>query len=138
MGSRSIARCSASSCTTRHLLKPRSDEMKQVYAGEALESVLAAAQRPPSNEDSRTDGWALLGRSRRSFVTLATSAMAGREKTGSPTRYRGEPRLSSFRGKANTAISRMYESACSTGADSRRASRAASENDGVHPPYLGC
>ena len=39
----------------RHLLKPRSGKVKQVYAGEALEAVLAAAQRPPSNEDSRTD-----------------------------------------------------------------------------------
>src|SRR5712691_455968 len=44
--------------------------MKQVFAGEALEAVLAAAQRPPSNEDSRTDRMALLGGLRRSFVTV--------------------------------------------------------------------
>jgi hypothetical protein len=29
--------------------------MKQVFVGSALEAVLAAAQRPPSNEDSRSD-----------------------------------------------------------------------------------
>ena len=53
----------------RHLLKPCSGKMKQVFAGEALEAVLAAAQRPPSNEDSRTGRSALLGGLRRSFVT---------------------------------------------------------------------
>src|SRR5436189_206874 len=41
---------------TRHLLKPRSGEMTHVFAGEASAAVSAAAQRPPGNEDSRTDG----------------------------------------------------------------------------------
>ncbi len=54
---------------TRHLLKPCSGEMKQVFPKEALEAVLAAAQRPPSNEDSRTDRSSSLGGLRRSFVT---------------------------------------------------------------------
>jgi flagellar L-ring protein FlgH len=55
---------------TRHLLKPCSDEMKQVF-GEALEAVLAAAQRPPSNEDSLAHRQASLVGMRRSFVTGA-------------------------------------------------------------------
>src|SRR5207247_11170780 len=45
-----------------------SQRMKQVFAGWALEAVLAAARRPPSNEDSLADG-ASLGGLRRSFVT---------------------------------------------------------------------
>src|SRR5882672_6935097 len=49
--------------------------MKQVFAGSALEAVLAAARRPPSNEDSLADG-ASLGGLRRSFVTsLAQGAV---------------------------------------------------------------
>src|SRR6266498_2776510 len=52
----------------RHLLKPCSGEMEQVFASDALEAVLAAARRPPSNEDSLAHG-ALLGGLRRSFVT---------------------------------------------------------------------
>ena len=39
----------------RHLPKPGAGEMKQVFAGQALEAVLAAARRPPSNEGSRTN-----------------------------------------------------------------------------------
>ena len=53
----------------RHLLKPCSGEMKQVCP-EALDAVLAAAQRPPGNEDSATDRPRLLGGLRRSFVTI--------------------------------------------------------------------
>jgi len=45
-----------------------SQRMKQVFAGWALEAVLAAARRPPSNEDSLTDG-SSLGGLRQSFVT---------------------------------------------------------------------
>jgi hypothetical protein len=55
---------------TRHLLKPCSVGMKQVLVDEALEAVLAAAQRPSSNEDSRADRLSSLGGLRRSFVTL--------------------------------------------------------------------
>src|SRR6266851_5779705 len=55
--------------STRHLLKPCSGGMKHVFAGAALEAVLAAAKRPPSNEDSSTDRSPLLGGLRRSFVT---------------------------------------------------------------------
>src|SRR5881396_2962137 len=51
-----------------HLLKPVSQRIRQVFAGWALEAVLAAARRPPSNEDSLADG-ASLGGLRRSFVT---------------------------------------------------------------------
>jgi len=43
--------------------------MKHVFSGEALEAVLAAARRPPSNEDSRTDRSSSRGGLRRSFVT---------------------------------------------------------------------
>ena len=47
----------------RHLLKPMSSQMKQVFGRSALEAVLAAAaERPPSKEAS-------LGGLRRSFVT---------------------------------------------------------------------
>src|SRR5713101_4873882 len=42
-------------------------------SGKALEAVLAAAQRPPSNEDSRTDRSLSLGGLRRSFVTHQNS-----------------------------------------------------------------
>src|SRR5712691_9354438 len=55
---------------TGHLLKPCSGEIRQVFSGEALEAVLAAAQRPPGNEDSRTDRSPSLGGLRRSFVTI--------------------------------------------------------------------
>ena len=41
------------------------------FRGWALEAVLAAARRPPSNEDSLTDG-SSLGGLRRSFVTRQT------------------------------------------------------------------
>ena len=52
----------------RHLLKPGSGEMKQVFAAAALEAVLAAARRPPSNEDSHIDRRSSsLGGLRRSF-----------------------------------------------------------------------
>ena len=60
----------------RHLLKPCSGEMKHVFAGQALEAVLASARRPPGNEDSRTDRSPSLGGSRRSFVTVVLSALA--------------------------------------------------------------
>jgi three-Cys-motif partner protein len=43
--------------------------MKQVFASSALEAVLAAARRPPSNEDSQLAGTSSLGGLRRSFVT---------------------------------------------------------------------
>ncbi len=43
--------------------------MKQDFSGEALEAVLVAAQRPTSNEDSRTDRSSSLGGLRRRFVT---------------------------------------------------------------------
>jgi hypothetical protein len=56
-------------CVPRHLLKPMSQRMKQVFADRALEAVLAAARRPPSNEDSLADG-SSLGGLRRSFVTV--------------------------------------------------------------------
>src|SRR5712664_717176 len=52
---RDILRCKKDRTPPRHLLKPCSGEMKQVFAGAALEAVLATARRPPSNEDSRTD-----------------------------------------------------------------------------------
>src|SRR5881397_2633830 len=45
-----------------------SQRMKQVFAGWALEAVLAAARRPPGNEDSLTDR-SSLGGLRRSFFT---------------------------------------------------------------------
>src|SRR5213593_2440231 len=38
-----------------------SQRMKRVFAGWALEAVLAAARRPPSNEDSLADGSSLGG-----------------------------------------------------------------------------
>src|SRR5207247_1234786 len=47
--------------------------MKRVFSGEALEAVLAAAERPPSNEDSRADRSSSLGDLRRSFVTRGTT-----------------------------------------------------------------
>jgi hypothetical protein len=61
----------------RHLLKPNSGDMKQVFAAAALEAVLAAAQRPPGDEDSRIDSRSSsLGGLRRSFVTvLATMVL---------------------------------------------------------------
>src|SRR6266849_2878037 len=61
---------------TRHLLKPMSQRMKQVFAGWALEAVLAAALRPPSNEDSLADG-SSLGGLRRSFVTRPAWSFIG-------------------------------------------------------------
>jgi hypothetical protein len=45
-----------------------SQQMRQVFAGRALEAVLAAARRPPSNEDSLADE-SSLGGLKRSFVT---------------------------------------------------------------------
>src|SRR5437773_93289 len=54
--------------------------MRQVFAGWALEAVLAAARRPPSNEDSLADG-SSLGGLRRSFVThLAIMLLEGRAR----------------------------------------------------------
>ena len=49
------ARGSAANLRYQTSLKPCSGEMKQAFANAALEAVLAAAQRPPSNEDSRTE-----------------------------------------------------------------------------------
>src|SRR5439155_3254942 len=49
----SRARRHGSAYLARHLLKPCSREIKQVFAGVALEAVFAAAQRPPGNEDSQ-------------------------------------------------------------------------------------
>jgi len=46
-----------------------SQQMKHVFAGSAFESVLAAAERPPSHEDSPPAARASLGGSRRSFAT---------------------------------------------------------------------
>src|SRR5207249_835848 len=86
---------------------------EQVFSGEALEAVLAAAQRPPSNEDSRTDRSLLHGGLRRSFVTMVVwyrygqgdvharrpdgrpAAASGRasEQAAKPGRARGGPRL---------------------------------------------
>jgi hypothetical protein len=67
--------------------------MKQVFAGEALEAVLAAAQRPPDKEDSRTDRSPSLGGLRRSFVTnlliidrALRLGMQRRTLSGSPQR----------------------------------------------------
>src|SRR5713226_425669 len=60
----------------RHLLKPMSQRMKQVFAGWALEAVLAAALRPPSNEDSLADRLSL-GGLRRSFVTRPAWSFIG-------------------------------------------------------------
>jgi membrane-associated phospholipid phosphatase len=54
--------------TPRHLLQPCSGEMNQVCP-EALDAVLAAARRPPGNEDSPSYGGASLDGLRRSFVT---------------------------------------------------------------------
>src|SRR5436189_6474976 len=50
----------------RHLLKPRSLRVRQVSALEAV--LVAAAERPPSNEDSPVRR-SRLGGLRRSFVT---------------------------------------------------------------------
>ena len=72
----------------RHLLKPCSGEMKQVIAGEALDAVLAAAQRPSSNEDSRTDRSSSLGGLRRSFVTYHQQK---RRRAGVPLLRRAGP-----------------------------------------------
>ena len=57
--------------SAKHLLKPMSLQMKQVFVGSALEAVLAAAaERPPSNEDSPPPPIpSSLGGLRRSFVT---------------------------------------------------------------------
>jgi hypothetical protein len=57
---------------TRHLLKPVSSRMKQVFVRPALEAVLvAAAERPPSNEGSPSRvARPSLGDLRRSFVTM--------------------------------------------------------------------
>ena len=49
--------------------KPMWQRMKQVFASWALEAVLAAARRPPGNEDSLADG-ASRGGLTRSFVTF--------------------------------------------------------------------
>ncbi len=55
--------------------------MKQVFHGWALEAVLAAARRPPSNEDSLADG-SSPGGLRRSFVThLAIMLLEGRARS---------------------------------------------------------
>src|SRR5712692_1518456 len=54
--------------------------MKQVFASEALEAVLAGAQRPPSNEDSRNDRSPLLGGLRRSFVTSRAATPSAFER----------------------------------------------------------
>src|SRR5436309_683300 len=53
---------------SRHLLESRSDEMKQVCAGEASEAVLVTK--------IRTDRSAGLGGSRRSFVTARGESLA--------------------------------------------------------------
>src|SRR5207249_12029846 len=52
---------------TRHLLKPMSVRLRQVSALEAV--LVAAAPRPPSNEDSPPAAGLWLGGLRRSFVT---------------------------------------------------------------------
>src|SRR5712691_367091 len=64
-------RAMATISTPRHLLKRMSVQVKQVFAGSALEAVLAAAaKRPPSNEDSPLPPVGrFLGGFRRSFVT---------------------------------------------------------------------
>jgi len=62
-----------------------SQRMKQVFAGWALEAVLAAARRPPSNEDSLTDE-SSLGGLRRSFVTWETSGSRHVSFNGYPPR----------------------------------------------------
>ena len=51
----------------RHLLKPMSVRLRQVSALEAV--LVAAAPRPPSNEDSPPAAGLWLGGLRRSFVT---------------------------------------------------------------------
>ena len=54
------------------------------FSGEALEAVLAAARRPPGNEDSRTDRSSSLGGLRRSFVTM--TLFGGRDDSLRPAR----------------------------------------------------
>ena len=69
---------SRSATTARHLLKPMSLQMKQVFVGSALEAVLAAAaEQPPSNEDLPPPPVpsSLYGL-RRSFVTVLTAWFA--------------------------------------------------------------
>src|SRR5712691_4741198 len=55
--------------------------MWQVFAGEALEAVLAAAPRPPGNEGSRTDCSSLLGGLRRGLVAVTVYTIGHSTRT---------------------------------------------------------
>ena len=87
------------SLPSRHLLKPMSSQVKQVFVGPALEAVLAAAaERSPSNEGSPF--WRSgpsLGGSRRSFVT-ALLACALLALSASPLRAQVPPNSIAFPG----------------------------------------
>ena len=97
-------------CATmaRHLLKPMSSRLKQVSARSALEAVLdAAAERPPSNEASPSQGAGFtLGGLRRSFVTPQSPIPDARPSPCYACLYR-PPREPLLEDSAGSAASRL-------------------------------